>query len=91
MIEQPDTTDSENPSQDNPADESNEGETATLPISIVGSQQVKEGDVIRLKVVSVDENGGVLNVAYDQPSPQEGSATDKMAAEFDQPQQTGVT
>jgi hypothetical protein len=61
-------------------DDSDEGETAVIPTSLIGDQRVKPGDVIRLKVVSSDENG--ITVAYDHPA-EESGGSDAMAGEFE--------
>jgi len=61
------------------------GETASIPASIVGGQEVSPGDVIRLEVVSTD--GETITVKYAQPEATEEAAPKKgvegMAAEFD--------
>lgn len=66
-----------------PADSMETGETTTIPLSIVGGQEVKPGDVVRLKVVSVD--GENLTVEYDDgESEKEDESEDmdmKMAAD----------
>lgn len=69
------------------APENDQGQTATLPLSIVGGQQVNEGDVIRLKVVSVDENAGSINVAYEHPAENDMGGSDMMASKFKKPSQ----
>lgn len=43
------------------------GETAQIPVSLLGGQTVSPGDVVRLKVVSVDEEGGSVTVEYYHP------------------------
>lgn len=73
MIEQQTATGEEAPAQ----------ETATLPMSILGGQQVSEGDTVRLKVLSVDAESGSLTVAYAHP-PKTGGIN-KMAAQFSSP------
>lgn len=52
-----------------------------------GKMAPKPGSTISLKVVSVDENSGVIN-ATPMPMPMgqpEAGGSDSMAAEFDQP------
>lgn len=58
-----------------------EQETATIPLSIVDGQPLKEGDMVKLKVLSVDTEGGTFKAAYDHP-PKPGGI-DKMASQFE--------
>lgn len=68
-----------------PAEESQE--TTEIPLSIVGGQPVKEGDVIRLTVVGVNQEGGSITVTYAHGGGGGGrqyrGGSDSMAAEFD--------
>ena len=61
-------------------------QTVEIPLSAVG--QVKAGDTITLKVISVDEQGGVVNAApmsqQAEESPEAGGS-DSLAAELDNP------
>ena len=41
-----------------------EGEATTIPLSVLGGQSVEPGDVVRLRVVSVDEDNGTVDVEY---------------------------
>lgn len=59
--------------------DTDQSSTAELPLSIVGGQAVKEGDVVRLKVISVGD--GSITVQYAAPPKMGGS--DGMAKEFD--------
>ena len=70
------------PEKELPAEESSE---VQIPKSIVGDQSVEPGDVVRLEVVSVDEETGMLNVKYaaTKAQPEEEITTEKMAAKFD--------
>lgn len=57
-------------------------ETADVPMSMVGD--VKEGDVVKLKVRSVDsENGTVTLCEVGADDYGDGKETKRMAAEFD--------
>lgn len=67
--------------------DTDQSETAELPLSIVGGQAVKEGDVVRLRVVSVGD--GSLTVQYAAPAKMGGS--DGMAKEFEKPTEEGMT
>lgn len=49
---------------------SEDTETASIPLSMLGGQTPNPGDVVRLKVVSVDAENGSVTVAYDH-GPQE--------------------
>lgn len=49
------------------AEEVSVAESVDLPRSIIGDQDVAEGDVIRLEVVAVDDENGVLKVRYAHP------------------------
>lgn len=63
-------------------------ETASIPVSLLDGQPVKPGDVVRLKVISVDAENGSVNVAYDhapQPKPMPKD-TEAMADEMNQPE-----
>lgn len=71
MIEQETPTEVPEPTQ----------ETATLSLSILGGQQVSDGDVVRLKVLSVDSESGTFDVAYAHPAKK--GAINSMAAAFD--------
>lgn len=59
-----------------------EQETVELPMSIVKGQSVNEGDVIRLKVISVGDD--TITVAYATEPKSKGS--DMMAKKFDEPE-----
>lgn len=61
-------------------DASESPETTEIPAALAGAE-VKPGDVIRLKVVSVGE-GTIGVAAADQEKP---SGSDGMASEFDKP------
>ena len=63
-----------------------QSETAELPLSILGGKEAAEGDVVRLKVVSVDSDNGTLTVAYASEPKMGGS--EGMAREFDNQQPT---
>lgn len=58
--------------------------TASLPVSILAGKSVSRGDVLRLEVVSLDEEGGAVTVKYatEAPAP-EAVGAESMAAEFD--------
>lgn len=60
-------------------DESADGETATLSLSLLGGQSVKPGDVIRLEVVESSEDDGTVTVKYRRPGASE------TVMEFDKP------
>ena len=44
-------------------------QSASLPLAMFGATPPKEGDVIPLKVISVDQQGGAVNVALAPQSP----------------------
>lgn len=83
MADDGDGSDTESASED-------QSETAELPLSIVGDQPVKEGDVIRLTVVSVDQDSGTINVAYDHAKPSSDGGTDAMAEQISNPTPQGA-
>lgn len=56
-------------------------ESATLPLSIVGAQPLKEGDVVKLKVLGVDSEAGTFDVAYEHAPKPKG--IEHMASAFD--------
>lgn len=60
-------------------------ETATLSLSMLGGQKVAQGDVVRLKVISVDEENGTYDAAYDHPKQEDGIGA--MARKFDEPEE----
>ena len=58
--------------------------TVELPLAAVG--EVKAGDTISLKVISVDEQSGVVNATPMSQQAEEGSepgGSDQLAAELD--------
>jgi hypothetical protein len=57
-------------------------ETVTAPLSMLGGQTVQPGDVVRLKVVSVDDTNGTFDAAYDHPKKESGIS--EMASKFDE-------
>lgn len=65
--------------EESPDTDTEQSETAELPLSIVGGQEVKEGDVVRLRVVAVGDDS--ITVQYASPPKTGGS--DEMAKEFD--------
>jgi len=40
------------------------GETTAIPISILGGQTASPGDVVRLEVVDIDSDNGLVTVRY---------------------------
>jgi hypothetical protein len=60
------------------SEETSTGETATVPVTIIGDQSVSPGDKIQLEVVSVD--GDTITVKYAEPMDQtsEGEAEPDM-------------
>jgi hypothetical protein len=61
-----------------------QSETATLPLSMFGGKPVKEGDILNVKVISVDDQNGSVNVAMagdEQPPQKPGS--DGLAGQLD--------
>lgn len=59
-------------------------ETASIPVSLLAGKTVAPGDVLRLEVVALDDEGGNLTVKYAaSPPPEEKGGVDSMAAEFD--------
>lgn len=57
-------------------------ETASIPSSLLGGATVEAGDVVRLKVVSVDEESGSIEVAYDHPADDDSPDMDEMTERF---------
>jgi hypothetical protein len=55
-------------------EDADQAQTVEIPVSAIGGQKVNPGDVIRLKVISVDENNGVINATYDH-APEEVPGT----------------
>ncbi len=69
--------------QDNSQEE--QSETASLPIDFCPGMTPKEGDILKVKVVSVDEGNGSMDVAYvpsDKSKPISGIKA--AAAQYDQ-------
>lgn len=59
-------------------------ETFQIPLSSLGGKSASPGDVVRLEIVTVDEEGGMLNVKYAKPKEQPKKlGLDSMAAQFD--------
>lgn len=73
--------------EDNAAPEAagqNQPQTVEVPISSLGD--VKEGDMVQFRVVSVDQQNGVANLAVNKPEASGAGGTDGMADEFSSPQ-----
>ncbi len=61
-------------------------ETAMVPMSILEGQEVAEGDVVRLRVVSVDPENETVELAYaTSPKKSRNAPLDEMAGKFDEP------
>lgn len=56
-------------------------ESVSLPLSLLGGQTVAPGDMVRLQVVDVDDEGGIVNVKYPK-SETGGLKRDAMASKF---------
>lgn len=69
-----------------------DGQTIEAPISAFGSKPPKEGDVCEFRVISLDSNSGVVNLAYVQPEAKPAyRGTDEMASSMDgQPMKKGM-
>lgn len=63
-----------------PEDEES-SETTTIPLSLVGNQPLGVGDVVRLRVVSVNDDDGTAEVSYDLPKKQP-SNSEEMASDM---------
>lgn len=50
-----------------------EGETVDIPTSMLGGKTVSPGDVVRLEVVSVNEDSGTVTAKYATPKAPEAS------------------
>lgn len=75
----------DDPAADNPVEKEAE-ETAMVPMSILNGQEVAEGDVVRLRVVSVDEENQTVELAYaSSPAKSRNAPLDEMAGKFDEP------
>ena len=48
-----------------------EDESTTIPMALLGGQQVAPGDVVRLEVVSSDPDSGMVTVRYAKPAQKE--------------------
>jgi len=67
-----------------PVEETTEEATASIPVSLLAGKTVAPGDVVRLEVVSMDEEGGNVTVKYAAtPKAPEKVGMESMAAEFD--------
>lgn len=65
-----------------PADDTEEqAETGEAPLSILGGQIPEPGEVVRLKVVSVDQEAGTWTYVYAHDSKKPG-ALDEMETQF---------
>lgn len=65
------------PSDDSMAEES---ETVEIPISMLAGQTVAPGDVVRLEVVSSNDDSGTITVKYAMPSKSGGGIKEAVAA-----------
>lgn len=59
-------------------------ETTEIPVSMLEGQSVQPGDVVRLEVVSNNEDSGTITVKYAQPKEAPGSAIDDAASKFEE-------
>lgn len=73
----------ETPAEGNPAAETEE-ETAMVPMSILAGQEVSEGDVVRLRVVSVDPENETVELAYAHGPKRRNAELEDMASKFDE-------
>lgn len=62
-------------------EEAVEGETVEIPTSLLGEQTVAPGDVIRLEVVTLNDDSGSVTVRYAKPN--KASSIEKAASEFE--------
>ena len=60
-----------------------QSETATLPLSMFGGKPVKEGDILQVKVISVDDQNGSVNVAKAEDEMPMKPGSDGMAEQLD--------
>jgi hypothetical protein len=60
-----------------------QSETATLPLSMFGGKPVKEGDILNVKVISVDDQNGSVNVAMAGDEPAQKPGSDGLSGQFD--------
>lgn len=58
-------------------------ETSDLPMSILAGAEVSPGDTVRLEVVEVDADNGVVRVKYAHPKKKEPVGIEAMTAAFD--------
>lgn len=81
-LEKPGTLGSEAYAEEAPVAEAEA--TAQIPSTMLGGQAASPGDVVRLEVVSVDDESGLLTVKYAKAAaPEKKLGVDAMAAEFD--------
>ncbi len=65
-LDGPRAPDAEEAGETAPDNEQGEGET--LSMSLLGGNEVKPGDVVRIKVVSVDDQNGTWQGEYAEPA-----------------------
>jgi hypothetical protein len=58
-----------------------EGAGETLSMSLLGGKEVKPGDVVRIRVQSVNEEDGTWQGAYDEAKPMSSRLGNEMAME----------
>ena len=75
----------EDPANASPAASPDGNEPQTVEIPLSANPQAKEGDTIQLKVVSVDQENGVINAVPAQAAPADAGGSDSMAEEFNEP------
>lgn len=85
--EMPDTEPAAEAPEAEQAEAPMEEATASLPMSLLAGKSVAPGDVVRLEVVGVDDEGGNVTVKYASEPPvaaaDEKRGLDGMAAAFD--------
>lgn len=56
-------------------------ETVEIPVSMLAGQEVAPGDVVRLEVVSLNDDSGTISVKYS--TPKQTSSIEDAASEFE--------
>jgi hypothetical protein len=63
-------------------DSSDTSETSHIPVSLLAGKSVNPGDVVRLEVVNVDQDGGFVEVKYAKSGEKKSSAIEEASMAF---------
>ena len=69
-----------------PPEGQDDEQAQTVEVPLSAAPQAKPGAMLTLKVISIDQQGGVINAVV-TPMEAQGGGSDEMAQEFDKPEE----